>query len=149
MNKNLVLRYLRQILNYQDEDFMKMLALLDVKVTFEELASWFKAEGEEGYVELSDKMLAFFLESVILLKRGKNEDAEERSLELPVTNNLVLKKLRIAFELKDENISSLMAKSGITASPKEWSPYFRSKKHKHFRKCPDAFLEAFLKGLVP
>lgn len=60
MNKNLVLRYLRQILNYQDEDFMKMLALMDVKVTFEELASWFKVEGEEGYAELSDKMLAFF-----------------------------------------------------------------------------------------
>ena len=148
MNKNLILRYLRQIMNYQDEDFVKMLELMDVKVTFEELTSWFKLEGEEGYVELSDKMLAFFLESLILLKRGKNEGAEERSLELPVTNNLVLKKLRIAFELKDENISTLMAKSGISSSPKEWSPYFRNKKHKHFRKCPDAFLEAFLKGLV-
>ena len=149
MNKNLVLRYFREILNYQDEDFVKMLTLMDVKVTFEELSSWLKAEGEGGYVELSDKMLAFFLESLILLKRGKGDDTEARPLELPVTNNLVLKKLRIAFELKEDDIVNVMAKSAQSASPKEWSPYFRSKKHKHFRKCPDAFLEAFLKGLVP
>ncbi len=149
MNKNLILCYLQEILKFNEEDFMKMLCLVDVKVTSEEISSWLKPMDREGHEELSDKMIGFFLESLILLKRGKKEGIEDRSLELPVTNNLVLKKLRIAFDLRDEDISSLMAKSGLTVSPKEWSPYFRNKKHKHFRKCPDNFLEAFLKGLIP
>ena len=71
-----------------------------------------------------------------------------RPLEQSITNNTVLKKLRVAFELKEEDVLQLMAATGFQVSKPELSALFRKPGHHNFRACGDQFLRNFLKGLT-
>jgi uncharacterized protein YehS (DUF1456 family) len=64
-----------------------------------------------------------------------------------VTNNVVLKKLRVAFELKDSDIISLIEQSGLRVSKGELGAFFRRPDHRNYRECGDQFLRTLLKGL--
>jgi uncharacterized protein YehS (DUF1456 family) len=86
-----------------------------------------------------------------------NEEKRNRRLFPPfrrppvshvITNNLVLKKLRVAFELKEEDILSLLENAGFKASKPEISAIFRNEQHRNFRPSGDQFLRNFLKGLT-
>jgi uncharacterized protein YehS (DUF1456 family) len=91
--------------------------------------------------------MARFLNGLIYLKRGKDETRPPLAPELP-TNNVVLKKLRVAFELKDEDIISMIERDGTPVSKTELSAFFRKEGHPNFRQCGDQFLRRFLKGLT-
>jgi uncharacterized protein YehS (DUF1456 family) len=66
---------------------------------------------------------------------------------VPITNNIVLKKLRVAFELKDTDILSLIQKSGLTLTKTELSAFFRQPDHRNYRECQDQYLRNLLKAL--
>jgi len=68
--------------------------------------------------------------------------------ETPLTNNDVLKKLRIAFELKDSDIVALVGKTGLRFSKAELGALFRRRDHSNFRKCGDQFLRKLLKAML-
>ena len=65
-----------------------------------------------------------------------------------INNNVVLKKLRVAFELKEEHLYEIMAAAEFKISKPELSALFRKKGHKNYRACGDQFLRNFLKGLT-
>ena len=65
-----------------------------------------------------------------------------------MTNNLVLKKLRVAFELKDVDMHAVFQTAGFPVSRPEMSALFRQPGHKHYRACGDQILRNFLKGLT-
>jgi uncharacterized protein YehS (DUF1456 family) len=71
-----------------------------------------------------------------------------RPVEKRVTNNVVLKKLRVAFELKDIDMHQILADAGFPISKPELSALFRQPGHKNFRLCGDQLLRNFLKGLT-
>ena len=71
-----------------------------------------------------------------------------RPVEKRVTNNVVLKKLRVAFELKDVDMHQILAEAGFPISKPELSALFRQPGHKNFRLCGDQLLRNFLKGLT-
>jgi len=147
MNNNEVLKNIRDILKADDNAIAEILALSDVKVSAAEVSSWLKSSGEAGYAEFNDQTLATFLNALIYFKRGKEGDDSVRPLDLPINNNIVLKKIRIAFKLEEKDLVSLSKKSNSTISPKEWNYYFRSQGHKNYKECPDAFLLSVLQGL--
>jgi len=60
----------------------------------------------------------------------------------------VLKKLRVAFELKDSDISALILKSGLRVSTTELSAFFRRPDHRNYRECGDQFLRNLLKAMT-
>jgi len=64
-----------------------------------------------------------------------------------VNNNLILKKLRIAFELKDVDMYAIFDTVGIDITKSELSSLFRKEGHKNYRVCPDSILQLFLEGL--
>jgi uncharacterized protein YehS (DUF1456 family) len=68
-------------------------------------------------------------------------------VEVPVTNNTILKRLRVAFELKDNDIIKLIEKSGLRVSKGELGAFFRRPDHRNYRACGDQFLRNLLKGL--
>ena len=70
------------------------------------------------------------------------------TVEKHVTNNVVLKKLRVAFELKDVDMHQIFEDAGFPVSKPELSAVFRQRDHKHFRKAGDQLMRYFLKGLV-
>jgi uncharacterized protein YehS (DUF1456 family) len=66
---------------------------------------------------------------------------------VPVTNNEILKRLRVAFELTEVDIIALIARSGLCVSKGELGAFFRRSDHRNYRDCGDQFLRYLMKGL--
>ena len=149
MTNNDVLRSIRYLLNVSDSKLVEITRLAGFEVSTPDVVSFLKKEEEEGYVACSDQVMAHFLNGLVTFKRGKDDSRPLQAVEIPVTNNTVLKKLRVAFELKDSDMIQLIEKSGLKVSKTELSAFFRSPDHRNFRECGDQFLRNFLKGLTP
>jgi uncharacterized protein YehS (DUF1456 family) len=65
-----------------------------------------------------------------------------------MTNNDILKKLRVALKLKDEDIIHIMSLSDFTMSRSELSALFRKEDHPNYMECGDQVLRKFLDGLI-
>ncbi len=59
-----------------------------------------------------------------------------------------LKKLRVAFELKEEDLHAILASVDFPVSKPELSALFRKPGHSNYRTCGDQLLRNFLKGLT-
>ena len=68
--------------------------------------------------------MAHFLNGLVIYKRGKDEGRPPQPVEVPVTNNTVLKKIRVAFELKDDDIIALLQKNGLRCRRPSSAPSF-------------------------
>jgi len=69
-------------------------------------------------------------------------------VEKRLTNNIMLKKLRVAFELKTEDMIAVLTAADFKVSEGELSAFFRKEGHKNYRPCGDQVLRYFLKGLT-
>lgn len=65
-----------------------------------------------------------------------------------MTNNDILKKLRIALELKDTDIIAILKLADFDISKPELSALFRKEDHKNYKECGDQLLRRFLNGLI-
>ncbi|MCO8166278.1 DUF1456 family protein [Pseudomonas sp. 21LCFQ02] len=148
MLNNDILRSVRYILAAGDNKIAEILKLADQTVTRAEVAGWIKREEEEGFVRCPDTVMAHFLDGLVYYKRGKDQSRLAPPIELPVTNNLVLKKLRVAFELKEEDLHAILDATGFPVSKPELSALFRKVGHNNYRECGDQLLRNFLKGLA-
>ncbi len=150
MINNDVLRSIRFALDLSDAKVVAMIKLAEREVEQTEVTSFLKKEEEEGFVECGDDVLVSFLDGLIIHRRGKMEPRPEqdRKPERRLTNNAILKKLRVAFELKEEDMHKVLELAGFGVSKPELSALFRQKGHKNYRACGDQLLRNFLKGLV-
>ena len=92
--------------------------------------------------------MSCFLDGLIIHRRGTQEKAPPAPRDRIVDNNTVLKKLRVAFELKESDLIALMADTGCPVSKSELSALFRKRGHTNFRTAGDQFLRNFLKSLT-
>jgi uncharacterized protein YehS (DUF1456 family) len=148
MTHNDVLRSLRYLLNVSDATLSKIVGLGDYAISSAEIGALLKKDGEEGYRECSDDVMAHFLNGLITYKRGKDESRPPQLVEVPVTNNSILKRVRIAFQLNDSDIIAIIERSGLRVSKAELSAFFRRPDHRNYRDCGDQFLRHLLKGLT-
>ncbi len=150
MINNDVLRSIRYMLDMSDGNIVEVVHLLDSEFPLDKagVQGLLKKEGEPGYVECSDRVLAHFLDGLVIHYRGTNPDLPIRPVESRVTNNLILKKLRVAFELKDVDMHQAFEDAGFPVSKPELSALFRQPGHKNYRACGDQMLRNFLKGLT-
>jgi uncharacterized protein YehS (DUF1456 family) len=65
-----------------------------------------------------------------------------------MSNNDVMKKLRVALQLRDDDIIKILALVDFKIEKTELSAYFRDEEHTNFRPCGDQVLRNFLNGLV-
>jgi uncharacterized protein YehS (DUF1456 family) len=65
-----------------------------------------------------------------------------------MTNNDILKKLRIALELKDTDIIEILKLVGFEITKSEVSALFRNPDHRNYKVCSDQILRNFLNGLI-
>jgi uncharacterized protein YehS (DUF1456 family) len=147
---NDVLRSVRYMLDLGDEHVIEVIHLADPDFAVDkaQVQSWLRKDEEEGYVQCTDAALARFLDGLVVHYRGKREDAAPRPFDKRITNNLVLKKLRVAFELKDVDMHSVFEAAGFPLSKPELSALFRQPGHNNYRACGDQVLRNFLKGLT-
>jgi uncharacterized protein YehS (DUF1456 family) len=149
MINNDVLRRVRFALELKDQTMIEIFALSDVEIIRGDLLNLLKKDNEAGFVALSNKLLEQFLDGLIIYKRGKQENpAGLVKKPEPLTNNSVLKKLRIALEFKEEDMLNTLKLADFKLSKGELSSFFRQKGHKHHRECGDQILRNFLQGLT-
>lgn len=150
MINNDVLRSIRYMLDLSDHKVVDIIKLSDPDsaIDKDDVQAFLKKDDDEGYVECSDPVLARFLDGLVIHRRGRDERLPPRPLEKRITNNVVLKKLRVAFELKDVDMHQAFADAGFPISKPELTALFRQPGHKNFRLCGDQLLRNFLKGLT-
>ncbi len=146
MTQNDILRRLRYILDLSDSKMISIFRLAGHAVSREEISNWLKKDDDASYQALSDLQLATFLNGLIIDRRGER-DGPRPEPEKHLSNNMIFMKLKIALNLKAEDILSIMALNHFTISKHELSAFFRKPTHKHYRKCKDQVLRNFLKGL--
>lgn len=148
MINNDVLRSVRYMLCINDAKMAEIVKLDNLDLTVSAMGAYVTKEGEPGFEHCPDEVMAHFLNGLVLLKRGKDDKFPTPHIELPITNNLVLKKLRVAFELKDLDIQQIFTAVDFRISKPELSALFRKEGTKNYRPCGDQMLRYFLKGLA-
>jgi uncharacterized protein YehS (DUF1456 family) len=150
MINNDVLRSIRYMLDLSDIKVVEITMLADPAFVLDksDVQAFLRREDDPEYVVCSDAVLAHFLDGLVIHCRGRNDSLPPRPVEKRITNNLVLKKLRVAFELKDVDMHQLFEAAGFPISKPELSALFRLPGHKNYRACGDQLLRNFLKGLT-
>ena len=150
MINNDVMRSIRYMLDLGDSKVVEVIQLADPDFSIEkaQVHALLKKEDEEGVVACSDRVLAHFLDGLVFYYRGRDESLPQRPVETRITNNVVLKKLRVAFQLKDVDMHEVFQAAGFPLTKPELTALFRQADHKHYRPCGDQILRNFLKGLT-
>ncbi len=65
-----------------------------------------------------------------------------------ISNNDILKKLRVALQLKDDDIIEILKHSDFKLSKTELSAFFRNEEHPNYKPLGDQILRKFLNGLI-
>lgn len=146
MINNDVLRRVRYTFDFEDSQMISIFGSGGHEVTRSQISDWLKKEGDPSGQECSDTELAVFLNGLIIHKRGKKEGAKPEP-EKHLTNNIIFMKLKIALNLKADDVLEIMTLANLKISKSELSAFFRRPDHKNFRECKDQILRNFLKGL--
>jgi len=147
MTNNDKLRRLRYALKITDTQVAEAIARTGEETPRTRVESWLKREGEAGYLEISDSTLCRFLDGLIIERRGARPDGSPPEPLAFLSNNEVLKKLRIALELRDDDLMAIFKEADFVVSKAELSSFFRKEGHRNYRKCPEQVLRKFLVGL--
>ncbi len=67
---------------------------------------------------------------------------------MPLTNNDILKKLRVALHLRDSDIVEILKLVDFKVTTTELGAFFRKEDHPNYKECGDQILRNFLNGLV-
>jgi uncharacterized protein YehS (DUF1456 family) len=146
VSNNDILRRIRYTFDFNDSKMIAIFSLADHQVTLEQINDWLKKDDDPAYQKCSDTQLAIFLNGLIIDKRGKKEGPQPEP-EKRLTNNIIFRKLKIALNLKAEDILEIMDLARLRISKHELSAFFRKPDHKHYRECKDQILRNFLKGV--
>ncbi len=146
MTNNDILRRIRFTFDFNDSKMIEIFGAAELEVTREQVSNWLKKDDDSDFVKIRDIELATFLNGLINVKRGKKEGPQVEP-EKRLTNNMVFMKLRIALNLKAEDIVDILKLSGFDVSKHELSSFFRKPDNKHYRECKDQILRNFLQGI--
>ena len=147
MDYNTILRSLRYAMKIDDQQVADIFKQNGYNITAEEVADLLKQEEDEGFVPADDKIIRNFLDGLILSRRGPRKPGSKAVSDEVMNNNIIMKKIRIAFELREEDMIRVIEDGGFAISKGELSALFRKKGHKHYRPCGDQLLRNFLRGL--
>ena len=146
MNPNSVFFKLTTALKLDVDTIHQAYALENFEIEKEHIKNILKHPQDKGSEYCTYEELGVFLDGLILLKRGASSQKQSDKV-VDLTNNLILKKIRIAMELKDVEIEMIFALVDLSLSKQERASLFRSEAHKNFQACPDELLVHFLHGL--
>jgi len=141
-----VLRRLRYTFNYNDKQMIALFSSAGTTVTREQVSKWLKKDSDPEFVNCQDVDLATFLNGFINEKRGKKEGPQAIP-EKRLTNNIVLTKLKIALNLKAEELIDLLESVDFRLNKPELSAFSRKVDHKHYRECKDQVLRNLLQAI--
>ena len=165
MDNNDILIRLRYAMDIKDIDMIEIFKLGGVEVTKEQIIKLLTknennneediAEETENNLRCTNRMLESFLNGFIIFRRGKQEPKSGQPTRPIYTlkegknsNNVMLKKIKIALALSSEDMLNIFDNAGVKVTKGELSAFLRNEEHKHYRICQDRYARNFLKGLT-
>jgi uncharacterized protein YehS (DUF1456 family) len=146
MDNNDILRRLRYTFAFSDTKMIELFGLGDIVVTRAQISDWLKKDDDPAFIKLDDNTMAMFLNGLIVDKRGPKEGASPVA-ESRLNNNIVFRKLKIALDLKGEDILAILELADLRISKHELSAFFRNQNQSQYRACKDQILRKFLQGM--
>lgn len=147
MLNNDVLRSIRYSLNLSDSALLEMLQSVEPQLDLATLRSYLASTEDDSFAPMDDELMVGFLDSLIVKHRGPSPQPAPAT-ELPLTNNTILKKLRVAFTLHETDLLDILSSVNFEVTKPELSALFRKAGHSNYRVCGDQLLRQFLKGLT-
>ncbi|KIM06803.1 MAG: hypothetical protein KU38_11960 [Sulfurovum sp. FS08-3] len=145
MRTNKILERITKALYLNVNDIAHIYELAHYPKTKDEIRALLQDERSKKFQEATYEDLGLFLDGLIIKKRGEMSNSLEE--ELALDNNLILKKLRVALNLKTHELVMIFALNDMTLSPSQINALFRKEGHKNYRLCSDKMLFDFLAGL--
>lgn len=146
MSNNSLLRRLIYIFSFSNNQIREIFALENVVVSSAMLSHWLKKETDPQFQGMPDVYMAAFLNGFITLKRGRKEGVVP-PVEKTLSNNMKLRKLKIALSLIDQDIIDLIGSTGLHISKHEVSSFFRAPEQRQYVELNDQILRNFMQGL--
>ena len=143
---NEILFRIQKALSLSKEMMLKAYELENYDMKASHLDNLLMRRQDKGFVLCSYEELGVFLDGLVVLKRGSSPKKNTNEA-VELTNNLILKKLRIALELKELETKIIFGLADVELSKQELASLFRKESHKNFKACSDELLMAFLEGL--
>lgn len=147
MTNNDILRRIRYTFNYNEAAMVKLYESAGKKISASLITQWLKKDDDDNYVRCSDREFSTFLNGFINDKRGAREDGQKAVIEDHLNNNIIFMKLKIALNLKAEEMIDILRLTDFEISKHELSAFFRRATHQHYRECQDQVLRRFLMGM--
>jgi len=147
LNKNDILYKIYRALSLTLDEIVEIYKLEKYEITKEHIESLLKKHQDRGFISCSYEELGVFLDGLVTFKRGPSSKKSNSNEVVELTNNLILKKLRIALELKESEVEIIFSLGDAELTKQQLSSLFRKETHKNFRLCSDELLIAFLDGL--
>lgn len=148
MDNNAILRSLRFALRLQDEEVARLFGLGGWQLSLVEAQARMGREGEPGAVYCVNDALGAFLDGLILERRGPPPAGRAAPPPVPLTNNEVLKKIRVALQMKEDDVVEVLALSDLRLSKGEVRALFRNPAHPNHRPAGNQLVRRFLRGLT-
>lgn len=168
MENSDVIRRFRYALNIPDATMVNIFKMAECQIDREQLLNILKKKEEPGYAACSTELLERFFDGLILYNRGVPPDGgddkgpsslEKENASRPLKakpsaapevldNNIILKKIRIALDLKQEDMLEIFRLGEVNIAKGEFTALFRKKGHKNYKECGDQYLRKFLDGLA-
>lgn len=146
MTNNEIFRRLRYTFDFSDDQVMKLFGLVEHEVSRAQVSDWLKKDDDPNFRRMTDFQFATFLNGFIVAKRGKREGPLPKA-EQELNNNTIFRKLKIALNLKVEDIMDIYTLVRAHISKPEITALFRNPEQRQYRECQDQFLRYFLQGL--
>jgi len=147
MNTNDILYKITKALSLSKDDILEIYKLEDYNISREHLDSLLKRKYDKDFQLCSYEELGIFLDGLISFKRGGSQKRASDDEVVELNNNLILKKLRVALELKEFEIDLIFKLVDIELTKQQIKSLFRNPSHKNFKLCSDELLNQFLDGL--
>lgn len=147
ISTNEILYLIKKALNLTNEEMIEAYRLEGYTMEMSRLDALLKRRLDKGFQLCSYEELGVFLDGLVTLKRGPSPKKNEEAEDIELTNNLILKKLRIALELKEPEIEIIFGLADVALTKQQLASLFRKEGHKNFKKCSDELLISFLEGL--
>ena len=147
---NHVMRGLRYALDLKDATMGEIFQLVDFSVDQSDIINMLRKEGEPNFLECGNLTMTSFLDGLIIYKRGPSTKKQPiaKESDMALTNNIILKKIRIALELKEDDMLEIIKLADFEIQKSELSALFRKPGHKNYRQCGDQFLRNILRGII-
>jgi uncharacterized protein YehS (DUF1456 family) len=147
VNPSQIIQEIKSALNLNRTQILHLYELEDFYMSKERLDAILKNPSKKGAKNATYEELGVFLDGLISFKRGKKGNNTNSDEEIILDNNLILKKLRVALNLKEYEIALIFELADFKISNSAIKDIFRNQNHPKYKECDNKTLKAFLEGL--